>query len=843
MKLNNTKIIYSALLLVSIFLTACGGGGGSTAAQLATAITAQPTDQSVVSGTAATFDVVASNATGYQWQRSSDGGTTYTVVSGATTDSYATAATTLADSGTLYRVVVSGTSNSVTSSAVTLAVTTVAGGPAITVQPTSAHVTALAAASFSVTATGTSLSYQWQRCMDAIATCVTWSNIANATLSTYSTGNTDTAMSGQRYRVVVSNTVGSVESAAVTLTVDPTPVAPVITGQPVDVTVVAPAAASFSVAFTGVPTPMPRWQYYDGSNWVNAGVAVATFTINTTTASDNGRQYRVIIESAAGRVTSNVVTLSVNAAAIAPAFTTQPANVTITEGQNAQFTVAVSGAPTPALQWQLSTDSGGNWSNINGETGTILNLSSAALANNGRQFRAVATNSSGTVNSSAATLTVNAALGSKAFGTAALIETGAGAAAQPQIAVDPSGNAVAVWVQVDSTGTYLNIWANHYTVATHTWGTAAPLETGVGFSSNPQIAIDANGNALAVWQQDGDATAAVRDDIWANRYSASSGTWGTAVLIETDNAGPAVSPQIAFDLTGNAMAVWLQSNGTSSQIRSNSYSAGSGTWGTTATIIEPVSLGASSTPQIAIDANGNALVVWSRYDGTGTIMSNRYAAGSGWGAASVIGGAGGLPQIAIDANGNALAVWSQSDGSNRNIWANRYSAGSGWGTAALIEWTGGDADNPQIAFDVSGNALAVWQQNSGFGTNERIWSNRYTAGSGWGGFPALIQTDISGGSTANAVEPQIVIDAASGNALAVWVQPDGASDNTPDIWINRYTPGSGWGTTANLGQVRINTAGAPAGQPQIAIDANGNAVVVWYQSDGTNDSIWYNRYQ
>lgn len=848
MKLKYTKFIHGFLFFISVFLTACGGSGGGTAASTVAAITSQPSDQSVVVSTVANFAVVATGAIGYQWQRSSDGGATFADVSAATTSSYTTAAATLADSATQYRVVVSGASNNVTSSAATLSVTSVTGGPAIIIQPSISHVIAPATASFSVTATGTSLSYQWQLCMDSIPTCATWSNITGANLATYTTTNTDTSMSGQRYRVLVSNTIGSVESLAVSLMVDPTPVAPAITGQPVDVTVVAPSAASFSVAFTGVPAPTSRWQYYDGSNWLNAGVTGETFTINTTTVSDDGRQYRVIIENVAGSVTSNVVTLSVNAAAIAPAFTTQPANVALTEGQNAQFTVAVSGAPTPTLQWQLSTDSGSNWSNINGETGTILNLVSVALTNNGRQFRAVATNGSGSVNSSAATLTVNAAGSSKAFGTAALIETGTGAAAQPQIAVDPSGNAVAVWVQIDSTGTYMNIWANNYSVATHTWGTAAPIETGVGFSSNPQIAIDANGNALAVWQQDGNPSGSLRYDIWASRYTAGTG-WGTAAVIDTDNAGSAITPQIAIYANGNAIAVWAQYDGTYGNIMTSRYTSGTG-WDSSATVIA-TGPGGRYNPQLAVASNGNAFAIWSTYIGSGinNIDTSLYTT-SGWGAPVAIGsntiGYTDIhnAKVAFDGSGNALAVWSQSDVSSRNIWANRYSASTGWSTAELIEWSGGDANFPQLAFDSNGNALAVWQQNSGSGINARIWSNRYTAGSGWGGFPAIIQTDISGGSTANAEKPQITID-ANGNALAVWVQPDGASDSTPDIWVNRYTSGSGWGTTANLGQTRINipgTAGRPAGQPQIAIDANGNAVVVWYQSDGTSDSIWYNRY-
>ena len=82
------------------------------------------------------------------------------------------------------------------------------------------------------------------------------------------------------------------------------------------------------------------------------------------------------------------------------------------------------------------------------------------------------------------------------------------------------------------------------------------------------------------------------------------------------------------------------------------------------------------------------------------------------------------PQIAIDANGNALAVWSQSDGTRTNIMANRYSAASGtWGAAALIETDNGNADSPQIAIDGNGNALAVWPQHDG--TRFNIWANRF----------------------------------------------------------------------------------------------------------------------
>jgi hypothetical protein len=82
-----------------------------------------------------------------------------------------------------------------------------------------------------------------------------------------------------------------------------------------------------------------------------------------------------------------------------------------------------------------------------------------------------------------------------------------------------------------------------------------------------------------------------------------------------------------------------------------------------------------------------------------------------------------LPQIAVDSVGNAIAVWNQSDGTRNNIWANRFN-GTSWGTAELLETDNADgAFSPQIAFDSSGNAIAVWNQSDGNRVN--IYANRF----------------------------------------------------------------------------------------------------------------------
>ncbi|HAK59465.1 MAG TPA: hypothetical protein DCO77_03645 [Nitrospiraceae bacterium] len=245
------------------------------------------------------------------------------------------------------------------------------------------------------------------------------------------------------------------------------------------------------------------------------------------------------------------------------------------------------------------------------------------------------------------------------------------------------------------------------------------------------MAVDGSGNAVAVWDQS-DGT---RDNIWANRYVPGFG-WGTAVLIETDNAGHAYYPQVAVDGSGNAVVVWNQSDGTRDSTWSNRYEVGTG-WGT-AMLIESDNAGDASNVQVAVDGSGNAVAVWYQSDGTrDSTWANRYVVGTGWGSAMLIesdnAGDASNVQVAVDGSGNAVAVWQQSDGTRTNIWANRYVVGTGWGSTALIETANvGSAFSPQVAVDGSGNAVAVWQQSDG--TRYNIWANRFVAGDDSGSF-------------------------------------------------------------------------------------------------------------
>src|SRR5205809_687207 len=180
-------------------------------ATVAPTITTPPANQTVAAGQTATFTVVAGGTAplSYQWQKNGAN------ITGATSESYKTPETTTADTGSAFRVVVSKTVETVTSAAVTLTVTGAAVAPTITTPPANQTVTAGQTATFTVVAGGTApLSYQWQK---------SGVNIAGATSASYTTQVTTTTDSGSTFDVVVTNTAGTVTSAAATLTVNAAP--------------------------------------------------------------------------------------------------------------------------------------------------------------------------------------------------------------------------------------------------------------------------------------------------------------------------------------------------------------------------------------------------------------------------------------------------------------------------------------------------------------------------------------------------------------------------------------------------------------------------------------------
>lgn len=107
-------------------------------------------------------------------------------------------------------------------------------------------------------------------------------------------------------------------------------------------------------------------------------------------------------------VTSGTTTLNLLQASAFPSLTQWPRSVLVRSGQTASFNAAATGAPAPALQWQTrEANSTGAWTDVPGATGTGYTTAVLGLADNGRQYRVVASNGAGSVESPVVTVSVS----------------------------------------------------------------------------------------------------------------------------------------------------------------------------------------------------------------------------------------------------------------------------------------------------------------------------------------------------------------------------------------------------------------------------------------------------
>jgi hypothetical protein len=215
--------------------------------------------------------------------------------------------------------------------------------PAITQQPQPQNQTVAAGsnATFSVTATGTSLTYQWR---------LNETNISGATASTYTRINAQPSHAGN-YTVVVSNAVGAVTSSNAVLAVQ---VALMITGQPQSQTVTVGSNATFSVTASGTSV-IYQW-YFNGTNII--GATGSSWTRTNSQVSHAGG-YSVVVSNASGSITSTVATLTVNPPPEpnAPPMLQPIENRTVYAGSTLSFT-SVAFDPNPADILTFSLDPG-----------------------------------------------------------------------------------------------------------------------------------------------------------------------------------------------------------------------------------------------------------------------------------------------------------------------------------------------------------------------------------------------------------------------------------------------------------------------------------------------------
>ncbi|MBI1346250.1 hypothetical protein GC163_08160 [bacterium] len=358
-------------------------------------------------------------------------------------------------------------------------------------------------------------------------------------------------------------------------------------------------------------------------------------------------------------------------------------------------------------------------------------------------------------------------------------------------------------------------------------------------------AMDADGDFVVTWtSQDGTGSLG----IWAQRYNSSGVAQGGEFRVNSFTSGQQLYSSVAMDADGDFVVVW-SSNGQDGQsygIYGQRYNALGVAVGNEFQI-NSFTTGSQNLARVAMDADGDFIVTWQSDSQDGNdygIYARRYtdqgvAIGSEFRVNTVTSQAQSQANVAAAADGAFVISWQShlQDGSSDGIYAQRYNSQgiAEGGEFRVNTFTTQSQSNSTLAMDADGDFIVAWQSDGQDGSLYGIYAQRYDALGVAQGSEFLVNSF----TTNFQYLPSVAMN-AGGDFVVSWAS-QGQDGSGLGIYAKQYN---------SLGVVqgsafRVNsfTTGTQA-FPSIAMDAEGDFVVVWQSSnqDGDSYGIYAQRY-
>lgn len=445
------------------------------------------------------------------------------------------------------------------------------------------------------------------------------------------------------------------------------------------------------------------------------------------------------------------------------------------------------------------------------------------------------------------------------------------------VALNTAGRGVAIWLRaVGNSAADQMVQAATFNGTG--WGVAANLLPVVGTGiRSPKVAIDSQDRTIAVWVQDIGGIAVLRE----SRRGA-TGAWSAPTSVSAASEAVADGVELAVDAAGNAIAVWVAPLGGVATIREARFLAATGVWspatsigaagraphavrlalnqGGTAAFVAFLGFNGShdiaraarltsiggiwSTPgdlslagqdaldlDIAVDEAGRAVAVWSRFDGARrTIQTARYA--GAWSSPSdrTTGVDTGEARIDVDPAGNAVAVWTAEDGAIHRVQSSSFAvATSTWTPAANVSTAGEEAAAPRVQLHTDGSAVVVWQSDGDVLT---IKSSRFVLEAA----PVLHPPTVTGNTVTVSWTPgagpapagyTLLAARAPGEAPVAWIAAGTQTALTVTAQSGAYyvrvvAAVAGQQVPSNEVEVIVGAGAAPTAPQALAVELTGN---------------------
>lgn len=285
----------------------------------------------------------------------------------------------------------------------------------------------------------------------------------------------------------------------------------------------------------------------------------------------------------------------------------------------------------------------------------------------------------------------------------------------PQVAMNAAGDQIVVWQSESGRGFGSFVVQAAVRQVGGRFSAPVTVSTAGQDGEGPQAAIDRDGDATVIWQGSA-AGGATTTTAQAVEHPA-GGTFSDPVTLSAPGQDIAL-PQIAMSGAGETFAIWQRSlpgGKTAIQVVQRPVGQAFSLPSTLTAVNEP-----SVSPQIAIDDAGNAVAVWEGANaGNSTVQAAVRPAGGRFSAPATLSVPrrnASSPQVAIDETGGAVAVWERFNGAQVEVQRAQAPAGRPFSAPAGVSTLGFGGGTVQVGIDRTGDALAVWDRNNGRNT-------------------------------------------------------------------------------------------------------------------------------
>ncbi|MBA2728937.1 MAG: hypothetical protein H0U49_12290 [Parachlamydiaceae bacterium] len=366
--------------------------------------------------------------------------------------------------------------------------------------------------------------------------------------------------------------------------------------------------------------------------------------------------------------------------------------------------------------------------------------------------------------------------------------------------------------------------------------------------NGPTLSVNPQGNAIAVWTDEGTSTFPNESAITSSFYTRGIG-WSAPQVISSLALNPFDKPlytaqgdhDVRMNSSNYAVVAWEgeYSDEPFPSVIFGTVRQSNGAWGPVEILSEFNEDFLGKNPNVSVNDAGTAAVAYRKQDTAPDsppeyTMVTTLPLGGTWSTPISISSApeeakgegNSKPDIAINSSGDLVVVWYRRFPSNiYGIDAATYNAATGtWSSSVTLDSIQGDnfGENPKCAIDEKGNAVAIWLNYE----NGTIRTAFFTKGSGWG--PTL---NLGNNATDG---PTVVMDPA-GNATAIW--PGNALTR---VIFSAYKPINGvWGAPEIISTGAANEVRPFQSQEPLAVSKQGNVIAVWNSDNG----ILYSAYR